>query len=424
MQKLLIEHVKGLHGIVKINGAKNSVLPIMAAALLSDETSTIDRVPLVTDVTTMSEILRGLGVDVLLKGNQLKISPGKYQGTVAAYDLVSQMRASICVLGPLLAKKHKACVSMPGGCVIGPRPIDLHIKGMEALGAKIVIEHGYLVAHCTQLKGTKIHLGGSFGPSVLATGNVMMAATLAQGTSIIEHAACEPEVIDLANFLNTMGAHIEGQGSPVIRIKGVKRLHGVRYKIIPDRIEAGTFMIAAAMLRSKLLIDGVRPEHLGSVIDKLAEANVSIEKRNGAFSINAKAPLRAVDITTLPFPGFPTDLQAPMMALMAVTPGTSMITEKVYPERFMHVAELSRMGAQISRVGSSAVIKGVKHLSGAPVAASDLRGSAALILSGMIARNRTELVGVEHLLRGYQNIEEQLRGVGAKIKRVEVQEQK
>lgn len=422
-EKLLISHSGPLHGTVTVSGAKNSVLPIMAASLLTNERSIIGNVPSVTDVHSMGEILRRLGAGVTLTGDRLVVNPDTYQGTVAPYELVSRMRASICVLGPLLARHGKAQVSMPGGCVIGPRPIDLHLKGMQALGARITIEHGYIVAVAGKLKGARVHLGGTFGSSVLATGNVMMAATLAEGTTFIEQAACEPEVIDLANFLIAMGARIEGHGSPMIRVEGVERLHGVEYQIIPDRIEAGTLMIATAAVGGDVMIEGVRADHLGAVIDKLSEAGVHIEKLNGSLRVRASGQTRAVDVTTLPFPGFPTDLQAQMMALMAVSKGVSILTEKVYPERFMHISELNRMGASIMREGASAIVKGVEQLSGAPVTAPDLRASAALVLAGLAADNQTELSGLEHLERGYQRLEQQLLQMGAKIRRLGQDEQ-
>ena len=407
-----------MHGTVTVNGAKNAVLPIMAACLLTDEPSIIEHVPHVTDVVSMIEILRRLGVSATFTGDRLTVSPGRYTGTVAPYDLVSRMRASICVLGPLLARQGKAQVSMPGGCVIGPRPIDLHLKGLQALGATFAIEHGYVVGSGAELRGSRVHLSGAFGSSVLATANVMMAATLAKGTTTIEHAACEPEVIDLANFLVAMGARIDGHGSPVIRVEGMPRLRGVQYRIISDRIEAGTLMIATAIVGGDLTIEGARADHLGALIDKLSEANVTIEKLNGSLRVTSSRPAQAVDVTTLPFPGFPTDLQAQMMALMAVSRGVSVLTEKVYPERFMHISELNRMGAAISREGSSAIVKGVERLSGAPVNASDLRASAALILAGMAAENQTELGGLEHLDRGYQDLESQLVRLGAHIERI------
>jgi UDP-N-acetylglucosamine 1-carboxyvinyltransferase len=332
------------------------------------------------------------------------------------------MRASICVLGPLLAKQGQAKVAMPGGCVIGARPIDLHLKGLSALGATFAIEQGYIVAHASGLRGATVHLGGSFGSSVLATANVMMAATLAEGITVIEQAACEPEVVDLAHFLIAMGASIEGCGSSVIRIHGVPRLHGTPYRIIPDRIEIGTLMFATAMTGGDVMLEGTSPEHLGVVIDKLAEANVTIERVNGALRVQAHQPIQAVDVTTLPFPGFPTDLQPQMMALMSIARGVSVVTEKVYPERFMHIAELNRMGASITREGSSAIIKGVERLSGAPVVGSDLRASAALVLAGLAAEHTTEVRGLEHLDRGYQDLEQKLLQVGATVKRVRVSE--
>ncbi|MBI4003608.1 MAG: UDP-N-acetylglucosamine 1-carboxyvinyltransferase [Candidatus Omnitrophica bacterium] len=418
MDKLVIERSGPLCGTVSVHGAKNAVLPIMAACLLSDEPSVITNVPPVTDVFTMMEILRGLGVGAALAQDRLTITPDAYTGVVAPYELVSRMRASVCVLGPLLAKRGRAKVSMPGGCVIGARPIDLHLKGLQALGASVEIKHGYIIASTSGLRGARVQLGGSFGSSVLATGNVMMAASLAEGETLIEQAACEPEVVDLANFLLTMGARIEGCGSRVIRIRGVARLRGARHRIIPDRIEAGTLMIAVAMAGGDVTIDGARAEHLGAVIDKLTEAGASIEKLNGALRVQSDGALKAVEVTTLPFPGFPTDLQAQMMALMAVSRGVSLLTEKIYPERFMHISELNRMGAQITREGASAVVKGVESLRGAPVVAPDLRASAALILAGLVAENHTELDGVDHMERGYAGLEEVLARLGAKITRV------
>ncbi len=418
MQKLLIEHSGPLQGTVTVNGAKNAVLPIMAACLLTDAPSIIENVPCVTDVLTMVEILRHLGVEATLSGDRLTVAPDGFTGVTAPYELVSRMRASICVLGPLLARHGRAQVSMPGGCIIGSRPVDLHLKGLQALGASFAMEHGYIVGAAQALQGAKVHLSGAFGSSVLATGNVMMAATLATGTTVIEHAACEPEVTDLANFLIKMGARIEGQGGSVIRIKGVKRLHGATHHIIPDRIEAGTLIIATALLGGDVTIKGARAEHLGAVIEKLIEAGVSVESLDNALRVRRIGPLQSVDVTTLPFPGFPTDLQAQMMALMAVSHGVSVLTEKIYPERFMHISELNRMGAQITREGASAIVKGVGRLLGAPVMATDLRASAALILAGLAAENATELNGLEHLDRGYAGLEARLTQLGARIHRM------
>ena len=418
MPKLFIRANGPLRGTVAVHGAKNAVLPIMAACLLTDETSVIRNVPHVSDVITMIEILRRLGVAVVFVGDELTITPGRYEGVAAPYELVSLMRASICVLGPLLAKQGNAQVSMPGGCVIGERPIDLHLRGLETLGAQITMSHGEMLARADGgLRGARVHLGGSRGSSVLGTGNVMMAATLAQGTTIIEHAACEPEVVDLAEFLRAMGARIEGQGTPVVRIEGVGRLSGARHRIIPDRIETGTLMMAAAITRGDVTIQGARADHLGAVMDKLIEAGVVIEPVDGGLRVRADGPLQAVDVTTLPFPGFPTDLQAQMMALMAVARGVSVLTEKIYPERFMHISELNRMGAAITREGASAIVKGVARLSGAPVTAPDLRASAALILAGMAAENQTEVSGLEHLDRGYEHLEEQLILLGGRLRR-------
>ena len=418
MDSLRVEHSGPLAGTVALSGAKNSALPIMAACLLTEEESVIERVSRVADVVIMIKILRALGVEAVWRPDgSLAIRPGRYQGWTAPYELVNLMRASVCVLGPLLAKHGRAKVSLPGGCVIGPRPIDLHLKGLQALGAVIAMEHGDIIAEARRLRGATIHLAGPSGSSVLATANVMMAAALAEGTTVIEHAACEPEVVDLANFLVAMGARISGQGGSVIQIEGVTALHGTRYRIIPDRIEAGTLMIATAMLGGDVTITGTCGEHLGAVIEKLREASVAIEAVNGSIRVRSDQRLKAVDITTLPFPGFPTDLQAQMMAMMAVSQGKSLVAEKIYPERFMHVPELNRMGAQITRDGATAVVKGVDRLSGAPVKATDLRASAALVLAGLVAENQTTLHGVEHLDRGYENLEAKLSGLGAKIHR-------
>jgi UDP-N-acetylglucosamine 1-carboxyvinyltransferase len=415
MARLQIRRSGPLRGTVAVSGAKNAILPIMAAALLSEEPSVIEGVPRVTDVLTMMDILRGLGADAALAGDTLTIRPGGFTGTTAPYEQVNRMRASICVLGPLLARHGRARVALPGGCIIGARPVDVHLRGLQALGVATVIEHGDIVARAAALRGATIHLAGAFGSSVLATGNVMMAACLAQGTTTIEQAACEPEVVDLGRFLQSMGASIEGLGGAVVRIEGRPRLRGSRYRIIPDRIEAGTLMIAAAITGGDVRVEGARAEHLGALMDKLGEADVQVEKLNGALQVRAARPVRAVDVTTLPFPGFPTDLQAQMMALMAVARGVSVLTEKIYPERFMHVAELNRMGAAITREGGSAIVKGVERLSGAPVTGTDLRASAALVVAGLAAENETSLSGLEHLDRGYQHLEGQLRQLGATI---------
>jgi UDP-N-acetylglucosamine 1-carboxyvinyltransferase len=325
------------------------------------------------------------------------------------------MRASFCVLGPLIAKLKKAKVSLPGGCIIGVRPVDLHLKGLKALGADINIESGYILAKATRLKGANMYLGGIYGSSVLATDNVMMAATLAQGKTVIESSACEPEVVDLAEFLIKMGAKIKGQGTPIIEIEGVRYLHGATHTIIPDRIEAATLMIAALITNADVLIKNVVLKHLGAIIDKLEEAGAYLVKTDNSVAARCRKKLKAVNVTTLPYPGFPTDVQAQIMSLMAVTPGISIITEKIYPDRFMHVAELIRMGAYIQREGPHAVINGIKELSGASVMASDLRASACLILAGLRARGKTMVSRIYHLERGYENLEGKLQSLGARI---------
>ena len=417
MDKIVIEGPTRLRGAVEVSGAKNSALPIMAATLLTDEKCVIKRVPPLRDVHTMVKILRNLGVRVQFEDGRAVIEPKGYRNHIAPYKYVKEMRASFCVLGPILAKHKIAQVSYPGGCAIGNRPVDLHLKGIKALGAELKIEHGYVLAETKQLKGAHIFLGGAFGSSVLATDNVMMAATLAKGRTVIENAACEPEVVDLADFLLKMGAKIKGAGTHLIEIEGVKRLGGAEYEVIPDRIEAGTFMIAAAMTKGDITIRGARYDHLGALVDKLLDAGVTITRHGKDIRVRVKRQLKPVDITTLPYPGFPTDLQAQMMALMSEINGISVITEKIYPDRYMHVSELARMGAQVKLEGDSAIVKGIKQLSGAPVMASDLRASAALVLAGMAAKGRTDVSRVYHLDRGYDKIELKLSRLGANIRR-------
>lgn len=419
MDRLIIHGGKTLSGTVTVSGSKNAVLPIIAACILGDSPSTIHNVPDLMDVNTMCALLEKLGVRINKpEPNTLVIDPRGIKRHVAPYDLVRRMRASICVLGPLLGRFGKAKVSIPGGCVIGPRPIDLHLKGIKALGVKVDIEHGYVVADTNGLKGTRLYLGGRFGSSVLATGNVMMAAVKAKGTTVIENAACEPEVVDLARFLCKMGARIEGSGSHVVKIQGVKELHGTEHTIIPDRIEAGTYMVASAITKGDICISGVQTEHLGAVIDKLQEAGVRISGQDDKARVRVTGRLKPIEIVTLPYPGFPTDMQAQFMALMTQVPGLSIITEKIYTERFMHVPELMRMSANISLEGSSAIVKGVKRLSGAPVMASDLRASAALVLAGLAAEGVTEVNRIYHLDRGYEKVDVKLRGLGADVERV------
>jgi len=417
MDKFIVEGGVRLKGTVELSGSKNAALPILAATLLTDSRSVIKNVPPLRDVYTMLRIMRVLGVKVNMEDDVVTVEPCGYSKYTAPYKLVSTMRASICVLGPVLAKLKHAEVSMPGGCVIGPRPIDLHIKGMRSIGADVKIEHGYIVASTAGLKGSRVYLGGSFGSSVLATANLMMAATLAKGRTVIESAACEPEIGDLADFLVKMGAKIKGQGTPIIEIEGVRSLHGAEYSVINDRIEAGTFMVAAAITGGDISIRHARIEHLGVIVDKLQDAGVMITKTKDGLRVRRSRSLRPVDVTTLPYPGFPTDMQAQMTALMSITNGISVITEKVYPERFMYVSELARMGAQVMLEGPSAIVKGASRLSGAPVMASDLRASAALVLAGLVAKGTTEITRIYHLDRGYHNIEEKMEKLGVRIKR-------
>ena len=416
MDKLVIEGGVSLKGAVSVSGAKNAVLPLLAACLLTNERCRIKNVPNLRDVNTMVKILRSLGACLEFSNGEVMVEAAKLRNLAADYKLVSTMRASFCVLGPLLGRFRKAKVSLPGGCIIGVRPVDLHLKGLRALGAKIDIQGGYVVTEARELRGAGIYLGGVFGSSVLATDNVMMAAVLAKGKTVIESAACEPEVVDLANFLNKMGAKIRGQGTPSIEIEGVRHLHGTDYQIIPDRIEAGTLLLACAITKGDCFIKGAFKEHLSAVLDKIWESGVRIEDADGGLRVaRPRKNLKPVNITTLPYPGFPTDMQAQVMALMSVTPGISVITEKIYPDRFMHVAELNRMGARIMREGPHAIVQGVRGLSGAPVMASDLRASAALVLAGLAAKGRTEVSRIYHLDRGYENLELKLQKLGARI---------
>lgn len=417
MDKIVIEGGRKLKGEVAVSGSKNSTLPILAATLLTDDKCIIHNVPKLRDTLTMIKLLRSLGKTVDYNNNTVVVS-GPTNNWIADYKLVSTMRGSFCVMGPLLAKFRKAKVSLPGGCVIGIRPVDLHIKGFKALGAKIEVEAGYVIATAKKLKGDLIYLGGIFGPSVLATDNVMMAATLAQGETIIESSACEPEVEELSEFLIKMGAHIEGKGTPRLVIRGVKKLHGAEYTIGPDRIEAGTYIIMAAATKSTITLKNIRYSQLLVLMDCLEETGVRFKKGKDTLTVvPTKASFKPMSLTTYPYPGFPTDLQAQFMALMAMTPGVSIITDKVFPDRFIHIAELNRMGANIRRDGGAAIIEGVKNLVGAPVMASDLRASAALVIAGLAATGKTEIHRIYHLERGYENLEDKLKKIGAKIYR-------
>ncbi|MBL7071200.1 MAG: UDP-N-acetylglucosamine 1-carboxyvinyltransferase [Candidatus Omnitrophica bacterium] len=418
MDKLLIRGGKKLKGSVTITGAKNAALPLLAATILTDDVCVLKNIPTLTDVGTMIKILTRLGKNVTKENDVVTVRSSNTNKYKALYEIVSTMRGSICVLGPLIGKRKKAEVSFPGGCVIGPRPIDLHLKGLRDLGVNLKVKGGYLIARGEKIRGNRIYLGGHFGSSVLATANVLMAAVLARGKTIIENAACEPEIVDLAGFLKKMGAMIRGEGSHRIEISGVKKLHGCTYSLIPDRIEAGTYMLATAITKGNVFLKNASYDNLLALIDKLTEAGLNIERRKNGIRVRYTKPLRPIDVTTFAYPGFPTDLQAQMMALMTVTEGISVITEKIYPERFIHVSELSRMGAQIVLEGPNTIIKGVKRLSGAPVMASDLRASAALVLAGLVAKGETEISRIYHLDRGYDNLEKKLSRLGADIKRV------
>jgi UDP-N-acetylglucosamine 1-carboxyvinyltransferase len=418
MESFLIKGGVPLHGTVTISGSKNAALPIMAAALLTDEPCAIRGVPDLSDTRFMARILKSLGASVELENGTVTVCARKIHDC-ADYELVRKMRGSVCVMGPLLGRLKKARVSLPGGCVIGARPINLHLKGFETLGAKIEIEGGYVSASAKKLTGSSMFLGGRTGSSVLGTANVMMAATLAEGVTVIESAACEPEVVDLAHFLNAMGAKISGAGSPTITITGVKKMHGAEHPVIPDRIEAATYAIAAAATNGEVTLKGARADHLGAVIDKLNEAGVAVEKRGADLFVHRSGKLSSVDLITLPYPGFPTDVQAQMMSLLALAPGISIITERIFESRFMHVSELTRLGADIEIEGPSAIVKGGRPLSGAPMMASDLRASAALVIAGLAAKGTTQVNRVYHIDRGYENIDRKLRQLGARIQRVE-----
>lgn len=420
MEKLIVKGGNRLVGAVKTSGAKNAVLPIIAASILGTTPSHLDEVPMLEDVHTISEVLKclGLAVECSPEKNVLDIDSTEITSYEAPYELVRTMRASFLVMGPLLARIGKARISMPGGCAIGARPIDIHLKGFEALGVKIEQGHGYIEASAPEgLKGTSIYFDF---PSVGATENIMMAASLAEGTTILENAAEEPEIVDLANYLNKMGAKIRGAGTDTIRIEGVDKLHGADYTIIPDRIEAGTYMIAAAMTGGDVVVENVLPEHQKPLIAKLREAGAVVEEDIDKVRVIGKNPLKAVSIKTLPYPGFPTDMQAQMMAMMVIAEGRSKVTETVFENRFMHVVELNRMGAQISTEGRSAVIDGPCKLTGCDVRATDLRAGAAMILAGLVAEGKTRIGDLHHIDRGYENIVAKLKNLGADIERVDV----
>ena len=425
---LVVEGGHPLDGAVTCSGSKNALLPIAAAALLTEEKVTVRRVPDLADVRLILNILEGLGCIVEWdRGNStVEIQAKDLPSGEAAWEDVRRMRGSVYVLGPLLARTGAAKVSLPGGCVIGQRPIDIHLRGFEGLGAKVEIDHGHVVASVPggRLQGAHLYVGGASGSSVGGTGNLMMAACLAQGETILEGAACEPEIVDLGKLLISMGAKIEGLGSPRIVITGVESLGGCEHEVIPDRIEAGTYVIAGAMTGGRVKVEGCDPGHLSVMLARLHEAGVPFELGPGFIETQPYDPydpsegLRATDVTTLPYPGFPTDLQAQWMALMTQAQGLSVITEKIYPDRYMHMPELLRLGAELRRQNAgTAIVQGGTRLSGAPVTASDLRASAALVLAGLVAEEETEIHRVYHIDRGYERIEERLRGLGAVIRR-------
>ena len=418
MDKILVHGGHPLSGSIKISGSKNSALPIIAAALLTRDPCVLHRVPDLSDTNYMLQILMHLGAEVERASGTVTVKADKVE-SIAPYEVVRKMRASVCVLGPLLGRCKEATVSLPGGCVIGDRPIDLHLKGFEALGAAVRVENGNVKVFAPKLTGAVISLRGKFGPTVLGTDNVMMAAVLAEGVTVIEGAAAEPEVCDLADFLNKMGAKIEGAGTRRIIIEGVTELHGAEHDIIPDRIETGTFLVAGAICGRGITLNRVKPEHVASVTSALTDSGFQVEISQSSISVSPNgAVTKPLELVTEPYPGFPTDMQAQMCALLSTTEGISVITENIFPQRYMHIAELKRMGAQMQIEGSTAVIQGVERLYGAPVMASDLRASAALVLAGLKADGITEVRRVYHIDRGYEHLDEKLSELGAHIERV------
>jgi len=418
MEKLYVYGGSRLSGNIRISGSKNSSLPILAATLLTDSECILRNVPDLSDTNYMVQILSTLGAEVERASGNVIVKANKVAAE-APYDLVRKMRASVCVLGPMLARNGEALVSLPGGCVIGDRPIDLHLRGLEALGAEVEVKGGDIkVTASSGLKGANVNMTGQYGSTVLGTDNVMMAAVFAEGETIIEGAAAEPEVEDLAKFLNSLGAKIEGAGTSRIVIHGVEDLSGGEHVVIPDRIEAGTFMVAGALIGDGITLENVRAKHLKKLIKTLKGCDHKVKKLDGnKIYVKASSDPKANEITTEPYPGFPTDMQAQMCALFSVTPGISVVKETIFPSRFMHVPELKRMGANISLNDSTAVIRGVDQLSAAPVMASDLRASAALVLAGLAAEGTTEINRLYHIDRGYEHIDRKLEAIGAKLRR-------
>ncbi len=416
MDKIIIQGGNSLKGSVQVSGAKNSALPLICSTLLAPGVHRLSNVPSLKDIDTVEKLLSSLGADIVRDGHFFEVDANDISCFEAPYDVVRTMRASVLVLGPLLARYGRARVSLPGGCAIGARPINLHIKGLEALGAEIDLEHGYLNARARKLRGARIHLDV---PTVGGTENLLMAAALAKGESLLENAACEPEIPELANALISMGAKIEGAGTDTIHIQGVDELSPLNFSVMADRIEAGTFMVAAAMNRGDIRITGVVLEHLDALISKLREVGVEIREEENALRVKGPRRIESVNIKTRPYPGFPTDMQAQFMALMTMGRGTSVITENVFENRFMHVCEMQRMGANITIDGSTAIVQGVKKLKGAQVMATDLRASASLVLCGLAAEKTTEVKRVYHLDRGYENLEEKFCNLGADIRRIQ-----
>jgi UDP-N-acetylglucosamine 1-carboxyvinyltransferase len=418
MDLLRIEGGIPLIGEIAASGSKNAALPIMAASILADEPVWLEHVPQLVDVDTLSLVLGHLGVEVKRQlDGRLRLQTVDGNCTRADYQLVRRMRASFCVLGPLVARRGRGVVSLPGGCNIGDRPVDLHLKGLAALGADVRIEHGYVIAEARRLVGARVNLAGIRGPTVTGTANIMSAATLARGTTLIIGAAQEPEIVDLGRFLNHLGARIEGLGTSTLEITGVDRLSGGSYRIIPDRIEAATLLIAGAMSGGALTVTGIVPEHLAAVLERLEAIGLSLQRGSDCVSISSSGPRRATEIIALPYPGVPTDVQSQLMALVSLAPGRSVVRDLVFGDRFLHAAELNRLGARISRTGNTATIQGVDRLTGAPVMASDLRASAALLLAGLAADGETTIRRIYHLDRGYERLEEKLRRLGARIER-------
>ncbi len=415
MEKIAIDGGVSLKGEVLISGAKNAALPIMAASILSSGENIISNNPLLRDITTMGNLLTKLGINFQAEHNRIFLRTRGINSIEAPYELVKTMRASVLVLGPLLARMGKARVSLPGGCAIGARGINLHLMGLKKMGADIILSEGYIEAKVKKLRGASVYFDI---PTVTGTENLMMAAVLADGETVIENAACEPEVVDLANALISMGADIQGAGTNIIKIRGVNKLKPLDYHIIPDRIEAGTFLAAAGITRGKIKIKGCNSEHMDAVIIKLGEAGLKITKEKDGLIAEGSERLAPIDVKTMPYPGFPTDMQAQFMALMSLSDGTSFVTENIFENRFMHVAELRRMGADIKVEGAAATVRGVKSLKGAPVMATDLRASASLIIAGLAAEGTTVVDRVYHLDRGYEKIEEKLKPLGARIRRI------